>query len=46
MDIRGYNGEARDREVERENEWTVPVGPEVIETARQGPTYIATRAIK
>jgi hypothetical protein len=30
MDVRGYNKEAWDREVERGNQWTVPVGPEVI----------------
>jgi SAM-dependent methyltransferase len=36
MDIRGYNQEAWDREVERGNQWTVPVGPEVIEAARRG----------
>jgi SAM-dependent methyltransferase len=36
MDVRGYNQEAWDRQVERGNEWTVPVGPEVIEAARRG----------
>ena len=36
MSVRDYNREAWDREVERRNEWTVPVGPEVIEAARQG----------
>ncbi|MDQ4126600.1 MAG: class I SAM-dependent methyltransferase, partial [Actinomycetota bacterium] len=36
MDIRGYNQEAWDRQVESGNEWTVPVGPEVIEAARRG----------
>jgi SAM-dependent methyltransferase len=36
MDVRGYNQEAWDREVERGNQWTVPVGPDVIEEARQG----------
>src|SRR5919107_1244289 len=36
MDVRGYNREAWDREVERGNQWTVPVGPEVIEAARRG----------
>jgi ubiquinone/menaquinone biosynthesis C-methylase UbiE len=34
--VQDYNREAWDREVERGNEWTVPVGPEVIEAARQG----------
>ena len=36
MDIRGYNQEAWDRQVEGGNEWTVPVGPDVIEAARRG----------
>jgi SAM-dependent methyltransferase len=36
MGVRDYNREAWDREVERDNEWTVPVGPDVIEAARQG----------
>ncbi len=36
MDVRGYNQEAWDRQVENGNEWTVPVGPEVIEAARRG----------
>lgn len=36
MDIREYNCDARDNEVERGNEWTVPVSPEVIAAARQG----------
>ena len=36
MGVRDCNREARDREVERGNEWTVPVGPDVIEAARQG----------
>jgi SAM-dependent methyltransferase len=36
MGVRDYNREAWDREVERGNEWTVPVGPDVIEAARQG----------
>ena len=36
MDIRGYNREAWDRQVEGGNEWTVPVGHEVIEAARRG----------
>jgi ubiquinone/menaquinone biosynthesis C-methylase UbiE len=34
--VQDYNREAWDREVERGNEWTVPVGPDVIEAARQG----------
>lgn len=36
MDVRGYNQEAWDREVERGNQWTVPVGLDVIEAARRG----------
>ncbi len=36
MDVSGYNQEAWDRQVEGGNEWTVPVGPEVIEAARRG----------
>jgi SAM-dependent methyltransferase len=36
MSVQDYNREAWDREVERENQWTVPVGSEVIEAARQG----------
>jgi SAM-dependent methyltransferase len=36
LDVRGYNEEAWDREVERGNQWTVPVGPDVIEAARRG----------
>lgn len=37
MDIVRYNSEAWDREVDSgENEWTRPVGPEVIQDARNG----------
>ncbi len=36
MDIQGYNRDAWDKEVERGNQWTVPVGPDVIKAARQG----------
>ncbi|MDP9438458.1 MAG: class I SAM-dependent methyltransferase [Actinomycetota bacterium] len=36
MDVRGYNEKAWDGEVERGNQWTVPVGPDVIEAARRG----------
>ena len=36
MDVRGYNRDAWDKEVERGNQWTVPVGPDVIEAARRG----------
>jgi SAM-dependent methyltransferase len=36
MDIREYNRQAWDREVERGNEWTRPVSEEVIAAAREG----------
>jgi SAM-dependent methyltransferase len=36
MDVRDYNRRAWDRQVGLGNEWTRPVGPEVIEEARQG----------
>ena len=36
MDVPEYNRETWDRQVEDGNQWTVPVGPEVIEAARQG----------
>jgi SAM-dependent methyltransferase len=36
MDVPEYNRDAWDRQVEDGNQWTVPVGPEVIEAARQG----------
>jgi len=36
MDIREYNSAAWDKEVERGNEWTRAVGPEVISEAREG----------
>src|SRR5919112_5107900 len=36
MDVEGYNREAWDKQVEDGNQWTVPVGPEVIEAARRG----------
>lgn len=36
MNIREYNRGAWDREVERGNEWTVPVSKEVIAAARRG----------
>ena len=36
MDVPGYNREAWDRQVEDGNQWTVPVGSEVIEAARCG----------
>ena len=36
MDVRGYNRFAWDRNVERDNPWTVPVSAEVIAAAKQG----------
>jgi len=36
MDIRAFNRRAWDKEVKKGNQWTVPVGPEVISAARQG----------
>jgi SAM-dependent methyltransferase len=36
LDIRAYNRTAWDGEVERGNEWTVPVGDEMIAAARRG----------
>src|SRR5215216_3346941 len=36
MDVPGYNREAWDRQVEDGNQWTVPVGSEVIEAASRG----------
>src|SRR5215207_145134 len=36
MGLQDYNREAWGREVERGNEWTVPVGQDVIEAARGG----------
>ncbi len=35
-DILGYNRQAWDRQVERGNSWTIPVGPEVVDRARRG----------
>jgi hypothetical protein len=35
MDVRGYNREAWNKEVEHGNQWTVPVGTDVIEGARR-----------
>jgi SAM-dependent methyltransferase len=36
MDIRAYNRQAWNRQVEEGNRWTVPVSPEVIAAARRG----------
>jgi SAM-dependent methyltransferase len=40
MDVRSYNRRAWNREVERGNPWTVPVGPEGIAAARRGEWQI------
>lgn len=41
MDIRAYNRDAWNREVEKgENPWTKPVGPEIIAAARRGEWQI------
>jgi SAM-dependent methyltransferase len=48
VDILTYNRHAWDREVEKGNRWTVPVGPDVIAAARQGKWEIVltpTRAV-
>ena len=36
MDIRAYNRAAWDKNVERQNKWTVPISTETIQRARQG----------
>jgi len=36
VDVRAWNREAWDRNVEKGNRWTIPVGPEVIAAARRG----------
>ena len=36
VDVRRYNREAWNRQVEKGDRWTVPVGPEVIAAARRG----------
>jgi ubiquinone/menaquinone biosynthesis C-methylase UbiE len=40
LDVRAYNRQAWNHEVERGNPWTVPVGHEVIEAARKGEWQI------
>lgn len=46
MDILSYNRRAWDREVERKNPWTIPVGPEVIAAARRGEWEIVLTPTK
>ena len=45
-DILGYNRQAWDRQVERGNRWTVPVGPEAIARARRGDWSIVLTPTK
>jgi SAM-dependent methyltransferase len=40
VDVIAYNRGAWDREVEKGNPWTVPVGPAVISAARQGDWFV------
>jgi SAM-dependent methyltransferase len=40
MDVRAHNRAAWDRDVERQNRWTVPVEPEAVERARSGEISI------
>ena len=46
MDVVNYNRAAWDRQVQGGNEWTVPVGPEVIAAARRGEWSIVLTARK
>ena len=46
MNIRAYNSNAWDNEVEKGNTWTQPVGPEVIAAARRGEWSIVLTEIK
>lgn len=46
MDIREYNRAAWNRQVERGNEWTVPVSPSVIAASRQGQWEIVLTPTK
>lgn len=40
MDIRAYNREAWNRQVARQNPWTIPVGSEEVAAARRGELHI------
>jgi SAM-dependent methyltransferase len=46
VDIRKYNREAWDLEVEKGNRWTVPAGPETIAEARRGRWEIVLTPVK
>ena len=40
IDIRAYNRDAWDREVQSGNQWTIPVSPETIQAARKGDWHV------
>jgi SAM-dependent methyltransferase len=46
MDIRAYNRQAWNRQVEQGNQWTVPVNPQVIAAARRGEWSIVLTPTK
>jgi SAM-dependent methyltransferase len=46
MDIRAYNRRAWDLNVEQGSEWTIPVSPEIIQSARQGQWKIILTPLK
>ncbi len=46
MDVRSYNRQAWDRQVSQGNEWTRPVGPDVIARARRGDWSVVLTATK
>ena len=46
MDVVSYNRSAWDKQVEEGNEWTVPVGPEIIAAARRGEWSVVLTARK
>lgn len=46
MDIRAYNRQAWDKEVDKENVWTQPVSPEVIAAVRRGEWQIVLTPTK
>jgi 2-polyprenyl-3-methyl-5-hydroxy-6-metoxy-1,4-benzoquinol methylase len=45
-DILAYNRRAWDRQVERRNPWTIPVGPDIIARARRGDWQIVLTPTK
>jgi SAM-dependent methyltransferase len=46
MDVRLYNRHAWDRQVEKGNRWTIPVGPEEIAAARRGQWQVVLTPTK